>query len=142
MSSRDILFWDETRYHINPVPFGCPLCPNHCENPSRGKQCYCEEYHNVTQEQWEKEHLKDYEKWRDAEEASIWEGDPYSGSRRCPICKSKVIVHKSTKTATEGKWSSDSSIKTKMFPQDNDRFLVLVNPGSCTLLRSELQYAF
>jgi len=27
--SRNILFWDETRYHLSPVPFGCPPCPNY-----------------------------------------------------------------------------------------------------------------
>lgn len=44
--SRDILFWDESRYHLSPEPYGCPPCPNGCVNPIRGKQCYCHEYFN------------------------------------------------------------------------------------------------
>ena len=25
--SRNIIFWDETRYHLNPCKYGCPPCP-------------------------------------------------------------------------------------------------------------------
>jgi hypothetical protein len=42
--SRDILFLDESRYHLNPVEFGCPPCPNGCINPSKGQQCWCDEF--------------------------------------------------------------------------------------------------
>ena len=57
--SRNILFWDETRYHLSPVPYGCPSCPNGCVNPEKGKQCYCEEYDEI-QEEWEQEQPDKY----------------------------------------------------------------------------------
>jgi hypothetical protein len=35
---RNILFWDETRYHLSPEPYGCPHCPNKCKNPINNKE--------------------------------------------------------------------------------------------------------
>lgn len=90
--SRDILFWDETRYHLSPVPYGCPPCPNGCLNPEKGKQCHCEEY-DIIQNTWELQHANDYKKWNDEEHQSIEtskepEGSMF-GSRKCPLCREK-----------------------------------------------------
>ena len=86
---RNIMYWDETRYHIDPCRFGCPPCPNGCPNPARGAQCYCEEY-DAVKEEWQRTNPAEYQSFNDAEEASIDEGEPASSafaSRRCPICR-------------------------------------------------------
>jgi len=90
--SRNILFWDEARYHLSPIPYGCPPCPNSCENPEKGKQCYCEEYDEI-QNVWEQEQPDKYKEWNDAETKSIElsETIPGSvfGSKKCPLCRKK-----------------------------------------------------
>ena len=90
--SRNILFWDETRYHLSPEPYGCPPCPNGCVNPVRGRQCYCEEYDDI-KDKWEKEQPIKFNEWNDAENESIElsETDCGSvfGSRKCPLCRKK-----------------------------------------------------
>ena len=87
---RSILFWDETRYHLSPEPYGCPPCPNGCVNQVRGKQCYCEEYDNV-QNKWEKDFPENWQRWNDDEHESIENSheDPGSvfTSKRCPMCR-------------------------------------------------------
>jgi hypothetical protein len=90
--SRNILFWDESKYHLSSVPYGCPPCPNGCNNPVKGKQCYCEEYDEI-QNDWEQEHPDKYKEWNDAEHISIElsETEPGSvfGSKKCPLCRQK-----------------------------------------------------
>lgn len=90
--SRNILLWDETRYHLSPVPFGCPPCPNECINPVRGKQCYCEDYDEIL-EQWERDNPQKYNEYNDAQNESIelsetTEGSVF-GSKKCPLCRIK-----------------------------------------------------
>ena len=90
--SSNILFWDETRYHLSPVPFGCPPCPNQCINPIRGEQCYCEEYVEII-DHWKEEYPDKYEEYNDAEILSIelsetTVGSVY-GSKKCPLCRKK-----------------------------------------------------
>ena len=88
--SKNILFWDETRYHLSPVPYGCPPCPNNCDNPIKGKQCYCEEQENI-QNLWELEKPEEYETWNNAEDLSIYTGEEEGsvfGSKTCPLCRS------------------------------------------------------
>ena len=102
--SKNILFWDETRYHLSPVPYGCPPCPNGCENPIKGRQCDCIENYgeNVGEsdneatsivEKWRREHPEQYKEWNDAEHISIEDSmtsteDAYA-SGKCPLCRSK-----------------------------------------------------
>ena len=90
--SRNILFFDETRYHLSPVPYGCPSCPNGCVNPEKGKQCYCEEYDEI-QEEWEQEQPDKYKEWNNAENISIELSETISGSvfgsAKCPLCRKK-----------------------------------------------------
>jgi len=93
--SRNILFWDEERYHLSPVPFGCPPCPNDCINPLKGKQCRCEEYDEIL-DRWERDYPENYQEYNDAEDLSIElsETTPGSvfGSRRCPLCSKKYEI--------------------------------------------------
>lgn len=90
--SRNILFWDETRYHLSPVPYGCPPCPNDCINPLKGKQCYCENYDEIL-ERWEQENPRHYKKYNDAENLSVELSETVAGSvfgsRKCPLCRKK-----------------------------------------------------
>ena len=90
--SRNILFWDETRYHLSPVPFGCPPCPNECINPIKGKQCYCEDYDEIL-DHWKEEYPDKYEEYNDAENLSIELSETTAGSlfnsKKCPLCREK-----------------------------------------------------
>jgi len=90
--SRNILFYNETQYHLSPIPYGCPPCPNGCTNPVKGKQCYCEEYDEI-QDEWKKEQPDKYKEWNDAEDTSIFYSEPISGSvfgsKQCPLCRRK-----------------------------------------------------
>jgi hypothetical protein len=92
--SRNILFYDESRYHLSPVPYGCPLCPNNCVNPIKGKQCYCEEYTEI-QDKWEQDFPLEFKKWNDSEHFSMEQGETIPGSVFgsciCPLCKKKYI---------------------------------------------------
>jgi hypothetical protein len=84
---RDLMFWDETRHHLDRVPFGCPRCPNSCSNPARGKQCECKEY-DMVKALWECSHPAQHEMWNDAENESI--GTPTDdcyGKATCPFCR-------------------------------------------------------
>jgi hypothetical protein len=87
--SRNILFWDETRYHLSRVPFGCPPCPNGCVNPIKGKQCYCEEYDSI-QDGWEQNKPEEYKEWEKAERKSVdASNDITYGKCVCPLCRKK-----------------------------------------------------
>ena len=77
--SRHILFWDETRYYLSPIQYGCPPCPNGCVNPEKGKQCYCKEY-DIIQKKWEQEQPDKYKEWNDAEHISIELSEETCGS--------------------------------------------------------------
>ena len=87
----------ELDYHLSPVPYGCPPCPNGCENPTRGVQCYCKEYFNSEDEegplgvfqQWGAANPQAYEAYNAAESVSIDVRDhPVYGSGTCPLCRS------------------------------------------------------
>ena len=88
--SRNILYWDESRYHLSPVFYGCLPCPNGCENPEKGEQCYCEEYDEI-QDNWEINNPDDYKRWNEAENLSIDSGEDNPGSifnsKKCPLCR-------------------------------------------------------
>ncbi len=89
--SRDLILWDETRYHINPVLFGCPPCPNKCKNPDRGKQCYCEEYDEIL-EKWREEYPEKSKLYNELEQYNIEHGHEKEivyGKGICPLCRSK-----------------------------------------------------
>lgn len=88
---RDLILWREQRYHLDPRSFGCPPCPNGCNNPSVGMQCYCEEYEAV-QAQWELAFPKQWVLWSTREHESIEAdrpGEAY-GKKTCPQCKRQV----------------------------------------------------
>jgi hypothetical protein len=84
--SRNILFWDESRYHLDPVPYGCPPCPNGCLNPEKGKQCYCSEYDEII-DKWTEEFPEEFKTWKQNENYSINTEDPYFGNKKCPLCR-------------------------------------------------------
>jgi hypothetical protein len=91
--SRDILFFKESRFHLRQADFGAPACPNGCENPVRGTQCYCDEYEPIL-EHWKQEFPEAYYRWNEAEEQSIANIGAYHepnvfGSQKCPLCRSK-----------------------------------------------------
>jgi hypothetical protein len=89
--SRQILLYDEARYHLSPVPYGCPSCPNGCKNPIKGEQCYCEEYDPV-QEEWKENYPAQFKQWKDDENYSISNGenDIVFGQGQCPLCRKQM----------------------------------------------------
>jgi hypothetical protein len=84
--SKDILFWDETRTHLDPRPYGCPPCPNGCNNPTVGRQCYCEDY-DAVQESWKSREPMQYNLWNEDEQNSIEREDTGFGTSKCPLCR-------------------------------------------------------
>ena len=90
--SKNILFWDETRYHLSPVPYGCPPCPNGCENPEKGKQCYCEDYDSL-EDEWQKSNPVQFNKWCSDQDNSIDNSfkDITYGQGVCPLCRKKYM---------------------------------------------------
>lgn len=83
----DLYFFDETRYHLSPVPYGCEECPNGCENPTRGRQCECAEYEVVISE-WMSENPSAGMRWQNAELDSIDNYDDMAyASKKCPLCR-------------------------------------------------------
>lgn len=84
----------EEDYHLSPVPFGCPPCPNGCVNPVRGEQCGCLEYNNNdidegplgSVQQWEITNPVAYAAWYFSQEDSV-ESGMIGGSRKCPLCR-------------------------------------------------------
>jgi hypothetical protein len=91
--SRNILFYDESRYYINATLYGCPPCPNKCINPDKGRQCGCEEYDEI-QDQWRQEFLEQFNTWNKAEQDSILIGcnsmSSY-GTCKCPLCRKTYV---------------------------------------------------
>jgi hypothetical protein len=88
---RELITWDEKNYHLDPRPFGCPPCPNGCDNPARGRQCYCDGY-ELVQEAWRGENPAQYGAWSDAEESSIYSDRPSDsrGKGVCPMCRRSI----------------------------------------------------
>jgi hypothetical protein len=87
--SKDILFGDETRAHLDPRLFGCPPCPNGCNNPTVGRQCYCEEY-DFVQDLWEAQEPMQFRQWNDAEHYSIETTKTGFGTQKCPLCRRHI----------------------------------------------------
>ena len=85
----------ESDYHISPVPYGCPPCPNGCENPIRGVQCYCLEYFNNDEDegplgviqQWETSNPEAYETYMSSANWTCVANHPVYGSGKCPLCR-------------------------------------------------------
>ena len=90
--SRNILWSYETRYHLSPVPYGCPPCPNGCENPEKGTQCYCEEYDSI-QDEWEQYNPQGFNNWNDDQNKSIDNSsiNIIYGKATCPLCRKKYV---------------------------------------------------
>ena len=89
---RKIMFWDESRGHLCPVPYGCPPCPSGCKNPARGTQCYCDEY-DALKDDWQARDPVAYTAWNDAEQVSIYTPDGSFGTKECPFCRAKYDRH-------------------------------------------------
>lgn len=85
--TQEIFFWDGTKYDLSPVPFGCPPCPNGCENPIQGRQCFCDEYETLV-EKWSEENKDEYAKWDTAKEI-ILEKERIYKNEACPLCRKK-----------------------------------------------------
>lgn len=97
---KSILWWDETKYQLSPVPFGCPPCPNGCQNPERGPQCNCYVYtscYGVDEigplsvvQAWERDNPEAYRRWNEVEVESIIRGNINGevwGTKKCPLCR-------------------------------------------------------
>ena len=89
---RKIMFYDECRRHLSPVPYGCPPCPVGCENPVRGVQCYCNDY-DAVKDAWEASDPAASAIWHDAECASLEAPDGSFGTKACPLCRTKYDRH-------------------------------------------------
>jgi len=85
--SRTTLIIHGSRYHLSPVPYGCPPCPKGCDNPTQGKQCMCQEY-DAVQEAWAQSNTGAYNRWND-DQNTPRDGSIIYGKWCCPLCKKK-----------------------------------------------------
>jgi len=91
--SRNILFWDESRYYLSPVPYGCAPCPNGCANPQKGKQCTCVQYESV-KDAWSLSNPASFDKWISDETRSVDIGSNENtyGTASCPFCRKQYVT--------------------------------------------------
>jgi hypothetical protein len=89
--SRKIIWGSQGLFDLDPVCYGCPPCPNGCDNPFRGKQCTCEE-HEEPFEEWETSKPEEYILWEMMNEASVRAGEAGGvyGCKTCPVCRAKA----------------------------------------------------
>ena len=83
--SRRLIFRDETRHEVSRVRYGCPPCPNGCQNPELGPQCRCEEYDDVIKI-WERDYPDNFAMYS-AEERYQFDHFQDETIGRCPICR-------------------------------------------------------
>jgi hypothetical protein len=87
---KKIIYWDAKEYHLSPEFYGCPECPNNCNNPKRGAQCYCDDYIEI-QKEWSKDNPQ-FIKWVEDESSLIkeyYENTIY-GNQKCPLCRKNI----------------------------------------------------
>ena len=87
--TQKLLLWDERFFHLSAGEYGCPPCPNGCQNPVQGRQCECRLY-TATLESWRTRSPAAWQQWNDDEEEAIDTGLMQKGalaSRRCPLCR-------------------------------------------------------
>jgi len=87
--SYNLLIEDKTKYHLSPVPYGCPPCPNGCDNPIEGTQCYCEEYDDIINIYWGIQKSEEFIRWANAETVSL--AQTTYGKGVCPLCRNKYV---------------------------------------------------
>lgn len=90
--TQKLIWGDSTRYELDPCTFGCPPCPNGCDNPVQGRQCMCEDY-DAVKDEWKKMHQEDFDEWCAAEAEIEEAGEPPGsvlGKGECPLCKRVV----------------------------------------------------
>jgi hypothetical protein len=90
--THELLEYDEYRYHINPMPYGCPPCLHaNANNPScKSRPCY-DELDDPVVENWEKNDPAQSKKWRNAEIESVHKAEKEYEirSNKCPMCRKK-----------------------------------------------------
>lgn len=93
---RKFLLWDEVRYHVDPVPYGCPPCEHYSETTLSCKSRSCSEEDDKIVDQWKLLNPSQYSKWNDDENYSIEHSDdPNYGNKKCPLCRAeykKIII--------------------------------------------------
>lgn len=92
--TKNILIFNEEKYHLSPVSYGCKPCPNKCVNPERGKQCYCDKF-AIEIQKWGEKNPLEYDNWTADQNRSIdnSENNPSLcyGSKTCPLCRAKYV---------------------------------------------------
>lgn len=106
--TKNILIWEEPRKdEPSYESYGCPPCPNGCNNPPLGKQCNCDEYIKLCGEDLAPDDkIGVVEKWRRLDDnnenfhqrkieidseiiADLISTENQKGNMRCPLCRSK-----------------------------------------------------
>jgi hypothetical protein len=83
--SRELLFFDESKYHLDPCNYGCPPCPNGCT-----EECCCDEFEELY-ENLEKNNPEKFEEFNNNQIISIEQGENnyIIHGKKCPMCRSK-----------------------------------------------------
>lgn len=80
---RLLLFFDEERFHIDPVPYGCSPCVH---TPSCKSRPCCEEDDEIIAE-WERTKALEFDKWVADENKAEDSMVAAYGSKKCPLCR-------------------------------------------------------
>lgn len=83
--------------HLSPVYYGCPSCPNGCNNPKRGNQCDCDEY-DAVKDNWLKTDPLQYHLWISKDTLYRYKNKYKDHTDftafRCPVCVSFLNKNK------------------------------------------------
>ena len=83
--SRELLFFDESKYHLDPRGYGCPQCPNGCI-----EDCDCDEFIELY-ENWQQNNSEKCKEYNNNQNILIDQGENNYRihGKKCPMCRSK-----------------------------------------------------
>lgn len=93
--SRRYFYGDNNMATLDPCAFGCPPCPNGCQNPTRGPQCNCPEYWNGLTgvgDVWASTRPDEFAAYKNEELESIQRAMEHHNDapKSCPLCRADL----------------------------------------------------
>jgi len=83
--SKNLLYFQEDRYDICPVKYGCPPCKH--EKSCKRRPC-CDDDEKIL-DKWEEDDYEMFIRWNYDEFNYINEDNDYYVSKKCPLCRKK-----------------------------------------------------
>jgi len=80
---RNLLYWQEDRYDIDPIKYGCPPCVH----DKSCKKRPCSEEDQIIIDNWEANNYDNFIRWNYDEFNLINQEEPYLITKKCPLCR-------------------------------------------------------